>query len=75
MQKSYEFEGSYNLRTGKKYKVDYGDCSGHCRINNGEARPNSPSNSRKESGLIPPRSQKLFVNPPVTSQTSLRGQG
>ena len=54
MHKSYEFEDSYYLRSGKRYKVDYGDCSGHRRRNSSEARPSSPSSSRKESGLIPP---------------------
>ena len=47
MHKSYEFEDSYYLRSGKRYKVDSGDCSGHCRSNSSEARPNSPSNNRK----------------------------
>ena len=75
MHKSYEFEVSYNLRSGKRYKVDYGDYSGHRCRNSSEARPKSPGNSRKESGLIPPTLQKLLVDPPVVSQTPPRGQG
>ena len=75
MQKSYEFEDSYNLKIGKIYKVDYEDCSGHHRSNSSEARHDSPSKSRKESGLIPPTPQKLLVNPPVVNQTPPRGQG
>ena len=51
MQKSYEYEDSYNYRSGKRYKVDYGDCSGHCHTNSSEASPDSPSNSRKEGGF------------------------
>ena len=38
MQKYYEFEDSYNLRSGKRYKVDYRDYYGHHRSNNSEAR-------------------------------------
>ena len=68
MHKYYEFEDSYNLRSGNIYKVDYEDCFGHHHSNSSEARPDSPSNSRKESGLIPPTPQKLLVNLP-------RGQG
>ena len=75
MHKSYEFEDSYYLRSGKRYKVDCGDCSRHRRSNSSEARPNSPSNSRKESGLIPPTPHKLLVNPLVGSQTPPRGHG
>ena len=75
MHKPYEFEDSYYLRSGKRYKVDYEDCSGHHRSNSSEARPNSPSNSRKESGLIPPTPQKLLVNPPIGNQNHPRGQG
>ena len=75
MHKSYGFEDSYNLRSGKRYKVDRGGCSEHRRSNSSEARPNSPSNSRKESGLIPPTPQKLLVNPPIVNQTPPRGQG
>ena len=75
MHKSYEFEDSYNLRSGKRYKVDHGYCFGHHRINSSEARPKSPSNSRKESGLIPPTPQKLLVNPPIGNQTPLGGKG
>ena len=75
MHKSYEFEDSYYLRSGKKYKVDYGDCFEHCRSSSSEAKPNSPITSREESGLIPPTPQKLLVNPPVGSQTPPRGQG
>ena len=74
MHKSYEFEDSYNLRSGKRYKVDHGDCSRHHCSNSSEARPNSPSNSRKESGLIPPTPQKILVNPLVGSQTPPRDQ-
>ena len=75
MHKSYEFEDSYYLRSGKIYEVDHGDCSGHRRSNSSEARLNSPSNSRKESGLIPPTPHKLLVNHHVGSQTHPRGQG
>lgn len=75
MQKSYEFEDSYNLISRKRYKVDCGDCSGHRRSNSSEARPDSPSNSKKEGGLIPPTPQKLLVNPPIVNQTPPRVQG
>ena len=75
MQKSYEFEDSYNLRSGKRYKVYSGYCSRHHRSNSSEARPDSPSNSRKEGGLIPPTLHKLLVNPSVINQTPPRGQG
>ena len=67
MHKSCEFEDSYNRRSGKRYKVDHEDCSRHRRSNSSEARPNSPSNSRKESGLIPPTPHKLLVNPLVVN--------
>ena len=58
MQKSYEFEDSYNLRSGKRYKVDYRDCYEHRHSNSSEAKPDSPSKSRKEGGLIPPTPQE-----------------
>ena len=70
MHKSYDYEDSYNLRSGKRYKVDYGDYSGHRHTNSSEARPDSPNNSRREGGLIPPTPQKLLVNPPVVNQSS-----
>ena len=75
MQRSYEYGDSYNLRSGKRYKIDYGDYSGHHRTNNSEARPDSPSNNRKEGGLIPPTLQKLLVNSLVVKQSPPRGQG
>lgn len=75
MQKAYELEDSYNLRSGKRYEVDYGDYFGHNPSNSREARPDSPSNSRKEGGLIPPTPHKLLVNLPVVNQTPPRGQG
>ena len=74
MHNDYEFDDSHNLRSGKRYKVDHRDQFEHRRSHSSEPRLNSPSNSRKESGLIPPTRHKLFVNPPVTSQTSPRGQ-
>ena len=75
MHKSYEFEDSYYLRSGKRYKVECKNCFGHHHSNSSEAIPNSPSNNRNESGLMPPTPQKLLVNPFVGSQTPLRGQG
>lgn len=54
MQEYYELEDSYNLRSEKRYKVDYRDYYGHRHSNSSAARPYSPSNSRKEGGLIPP---------------------
>ena len=74
MHKSYEYEDSYNLRSGKRYKVDYGDCSGHHCTNSSEARTDSPNNSRREGGLIPSTPQKMLVNSPVVNQSSHRGQ-
>ena len=73
MHESYEYEDSYNLRSGKRYKIDYGDCYGHRCTNSSEARPDSPNNSRREGGLIPPTPQKLLVNPSVVNQSSPRG--
>ena len=75
MHKSYEFEDSYYLRSGKRYKVGFRYFSRHHHSNSSEARPNSPSNNRKESGFIPPTPHKLLVNPPIGSQTPPRGQG
>lgn len=75
MHKTYEFEDSYYLRSGKRYKVDRRDCYGHRHSNSSEAIPNSPSNSRKESGLIPPTPHQLLVNPPIGNQIPPRGQG
>ena len=60
--------------SGKRYKVDYEDCSGHRRTNNSEARPDSPNNSRREGGLIPPTPQKLLANSPIVNQSSPKGQ-
>ena len=74
MQKSHEYEDSYSLRSGKRYKVDHGDHFEHRRSHSGKPRLNSPRNPRKESGFIPPTPQKSFVNPPMTSQTFPRGQ-
>ena len=74
MHESYEYEDYYNLRSGKRYKVDYEDCSGLRRTNSSEARPDSPNNSRREGGLIPPSPQKLLVNPLVVNQSPPRGQ-
>lgn len=75
MHKSYELEDSYNLRSVNRYKVDYKECSRHHRSNSSDARSNSPGNSKKESGLIPPTPQKILVNPPIVSQTPPRGKG
>ena len=75
MQKSHEYEDSYSLRSGKRYKVDYRDCSRHRRTNSSGARPNSLNKNRKEGELIPPTPQKLLVNPPVVNQSPPRGQG
>ena len=75
MHNDYEYDNAHQLRSGKTYKVDHGDHFEHRRSNISEPRLNSPSNSRKESVLIPPILQKLFVNPPITSQTPPRGQG
>ena len=67
MHKSYEFEDFHYLRSGKRYKVEYIDCFKHGHSNISKASPNSPSNGRNKSGLIPPRLQKLLVNPIVVS--------
>jgi hypothetical protein len=75
MQKSHEYEDSYNLRSGKRYKVYYGDCFGHHCTNSSGARPDSSNNSRKEDGLIPPTLQKLLANPPIVNQSPPRGEG
>ena len=75
MHNEYEYDDSHNLISEKRYKVDYEDHFEHCRSHSSEPRLNSPSNTRKESGLIPPTPHKFFVNPPVTSQTSPRGRG
>ena len=75
MHNDYDSNDSHQLRNGKRYKVDQGDHFEHHRSHNSEPSLNSPSNSRKESGLIPPTPWKLFVNPPIASQTSPRGQG
>ena len=75
MHNDYESDDSHHLRSGKRYKVDHEDHFEHHRSHSSEPRLNSPGNTRKESGLIPPTQQKFFVNPPVTSQTSPRGQG
>jgi hypothetical protein len=74
MHESYEYEYSYNLGSGKRYKVDYGDCFGHHHTNISEARPKLHDNSRREGGLIPPTPQKLLVNPPIVNQSSPKGQ-
>ena len=75
MHYEYESDDSHNLRSGKRYKVDHGDHFEHHRSHSSEPRLNSPCNTRKEGGLISLTPQKFFVNPPVTSQTSPRGQG
>ena len=75
MHKSYEFEDSHYLRSGKRYKVDCGDCFEHRRSSSSEANPNSPITSREGSGLIPPTPQRILVNPTASSQTPPRGQG
>ena len=74
MHNEYQSNDSHNLRSGKRYKVDHGDHFEHRRSHSSETRLNSPSNLRKESAFIPPSPQKSFVNPPITSQTSPRGQ-
>ena len=74
MHKLYEYEYSYNLRSGKRYKVDYKDYSRHHHTNNSEARPDSPNNSRGEGGLIPLTPQKLLVNTHVVNPSHPRGQ-
>ena len=74
MHKLYEQEDSYNLRSGKRYKIDYGDYSRHRHTNSSEARPDSPNNSRREGGLIPPTLQNLLANPLVVNQSPPRGQ-
>ena len=54
MHNDYEFDDSHNLRSGKRYKVDHRDHFEHHRTHSSEPRLNSPGNTRKESGLIPP---------------------
>ena len=75
MHNDYESDDSHHLRSGKIYKVDHGDHFEHRRNHSSEPRLNSPSNSIKQSGLIPPTPQKIFFNPPIASQTPPRGQG
>ena len=60
MHNDYDYDDSYHLRSGKRYKVDHGDHFEHRHSHSREPRFNSPSNSRKESGLIPPTPHKLF---------------
>ena len=74
MHNDYEFDDSHQSRNGKRYKVDHEDHFERRISHSSKPRLNSPSNPRKESGLIPPTPQMFFVNPPVTSQTCLRGQ-
>ena len=74
MHNEYESDDSHNLRSGKRYKVDHKDHFEHHKSHSSEPRLNSSRNPRKESGLIPPTPHKFVVNPPVTSQTSPRGQ-
>ena len=74
MHKSYEFEDSYYLRTGKRYKVDCGECFEHL-CSSSKAKPSSPITSREESGLIPLTPQRILVKPIASSQTPPRGQG
>ena len=75
MHKAYEFEDSHYLRSGKRYKVDCGDCFEHRRSSSSGVKPSSPITSREESGLIPPTPQRILVNPTTSSQTPPRGQG
>lgn len=75
MHNEYESDDSHNLRSGKRYKVDHKDHFEHRRSHSFDPRLNSPSNHRKESGLILPTPHKFFVDPPIISQTSLGGQG
>ena len=75
MHKAYESEDSHYLRSGKRYKVDYGDSFVHRRSSSSRAKPSSPITSREESGLIPRTPQRILVNPTASSQTPPRGQG
>ena len=58
MHKSYEFEYSHYLRSGKRYKVECGDCFEHRRSSSSEEKLDPPITNRKESGLILPTPQK-----------------
>lgn len=64
---------SHYLRSGKRYKVDYGDSFEHHRSISSEEIPSSPITSREENGLIPPTPQRILVNPTASSQTPPRG--
>ena len=74
MHNEYESNDSHNLRSGKRYKVDHEDHFEHCISHSSEPRINSPRNPRKKRSFIPPTPHKSFVNPPVASQSSPRGQ-
>jgi hypothetical protein len=74
MHKAYEFEDSHYLRSGKRYKVDFGHCFEHHHSSSSREKPNSPITSTEESGLIPPTLQRILVNPTASSQTPPRGQ-
>ena len=55
MHKAYEFKDSHYLRSGERYKVDYGDHFEHRHSSSSsEANPISLITSREESGLITP---------------------
>ena len=75
MQKAYEFEDSHYVRSGKRYKVDYGDCFEHRHSSSSGEKPNSLITSKEESGLIPRTPQRILVNSTASSQTPPRGQG
>ena len=64
MHKAYEFEDSCYLRSGKRYKVDSGDCFEHHHSSSSKEKPNSP-----------PMPQRILINPTVSIQTPPRGQG
>ena len=73
MHKSYEFEDSHYLRSGKRYKVDCGYCFEHHCSSSSRENPSSPITSREEIGLIPPTSQIILVNHTTSSQTPPKG--
>ena len=75
MHNDYDSDDSHHLGSGKRYNVDHKDHFEHRRSHSSEPMLNSPNNTRKESGLIPPTWHKFFVNPPIASQTSHGGQG
>ena len=54
MHRTYEFEESGYLRSGKRYKVDHEDYSlKHLPSGSRRAKSNPPTTSREESGLTP----------------------